>query len=191
MSTLTDGQRTALGKSVRDKLLAAHYSLRTEKIYLSWIKRFLIFHDWRNPAELTTDDINRFLTALAVERKVSASTQTQALSGVVFLYRNVLGRDMAFIEGFTRAKVSRRVPVVFTPDEVRRVLTQLSDTPRLAAGLMYGSGLRLMRVSQNVASAAGSRRKTPKKRSVHGVLEHFSAFFNAEPASAVVLRHPL
>ncbi len=125
-----------------------HLSIRTEKAYLAWIKDFLRYHrhkagQWRHPAEMGSREVNEFLTYLAVERTVSASTQNQALSGLLFLYRKVLEMELVF--DAERAKLPERLPVVLSLDEVRRVLAQVPPGPlRLMAGLMYGAGLRLM-----------------------------------------------
>lgn len=133
---------------VMDQLRAAlrsrHYSPRTEQAYTMWVRRFLHFHNLRHPAEMCDDEINEFVTHIAVEQKVSASTQTQALSALIFFYRNVIGYNVGELSGLVRAKKSRRLPVVLTRDEVRAVLDRLEGDKWLMASLMYGSGLRLM-----------------------------------------------
>jgi integron integrase len=118
-------------------------SRHTEDAYVGWIRRYILFHDKRHPAELGEVDVVRFLTDLAVERRVSASTQNQALSALVFMYRHVLGVPAGWPEGLVRAKRPRTVPTVLTPAEVRRVIRQLTGYQRLMAALLYGSGLRL------------------------------------------------
>lgn len=120
-----------------------HLSLRTEKAYIQWIRRFILFHGKRHPNEMGAEEIVAFLTHLAVHRKVSSSTQNQALSAILFLYRKVLRRDVQQLEGIVRAKRSRRVPVVLSRDEVRSLLAAIRGTDRLIASLLYGAGLRL------------------------------------------------
>jgi len=121
-----------------------HASPRTEQAYVAWARRFILFHGKRHPSELGPQEIGRFLTDLAVERRVSASTQNQALSALVFLYRHVLGMDFPELEGLVRARRPLHLPEVLTRDEVRRVLAELGGVPGLAARLLYGSGLRLL-----------------------------------------------
>lgn len=129
---------------VREAIRTRHYSIRTEEAYLQWIRRFIFFHGKRHPAEMGAPELEAFLTHLAVERNVAASTQNQALSAILFLYRDVLHVQLPWLDGVTRAKRPKRLPVVLTPDEVARVLSQLEGTPALMARLLYGSGLRLM-----------------------------------------------
>lgn len=129
---------------VRAEVRVRHYSLRTEQAYVDWIRRFILFHGKRHPDAMGEAEIQAFLTHLAVDKSVAASTQNQALSALLFLYRQVLGRELGDLSGVTRARRSRHVPVVMTRREVRSVLSQLGGTPRLVASLMYGSGLRLM-----------------------------------------------
>src|SRR5262249_5444546 len=121
-----------------------HYSIRTEEAYVGWIRRFILFHRKRHPKEMGEPEISQFLSHLAIEDHVTASTQNQALSALLFLYRNVL--DMAFpeLDGLVRAKRSKRLPVVMTRAEVKSVLARLHGTPRLVATLLYGTGMRLM-----------------------------------------------
>lgn len=129
---------------VRTACRLRHYSRRTETAYVQWVHRYVLFHGKRHPDELGTEHIRAFLTHLAVDGQVAASTQNQALNALLFLYRNVLGRDVEDEIGFTRAQLPRRLPVVLSPGEVRAVFEHLAGTPRLVAGLLYGSGLRLM-----------------------------------------------
>ena len=131
---------------IRDFLRVKHYSLRTEEAYLHWIKRFILFHGKRHPDELGPDAIRAFLTDLAVRGEVAASTQNQALSALLFLYQQILGRtDLTdVLNGVTPAKRPIKAPVVFTPTEARRVVDHLAGTYRIMAQLLYGSGLRLM-----------------------------------------------
>jgi integron integrase len=121
-----------------------HLSLRTEEAYCDWIRRFILFHQKRHPSEMGADQIRQFLTHLAVEANVAASTQNQALCALLFLYRDVLRIELPDIEGIERARRPARVPVVFTRQEVEMLLAQLAGTPKLIASLLYGSGLRLM-----------------------------------------------
>ena len=129
---------------VRAAIRARHYSRRTEDAYVAWIRRYILFHGERHPAEMSAPEIRRFLTALAVERKVASSTQNQALAALLFLYRDVLEQDLPWIGDIVRARRPRRLPVVLTPDEVRAVLSRLAGPPRLMAYLIYGTGLRLL-----------------------------------------------
>src|SRR5947209_11080150 len=121
-----------------------HFSLRTEQSYTGWIRRYILFHHKRHPSEMGSDEIRSFLADLAVKRLVSASTQTVALSALLFLYRDVLGIELPYIEEIERAKPSKRLPVVFTREEVRAVLAQLDGAHLLIASLLYGAGLRLL-----------------------------------------------
>jgi len=132
-----------LSQRVREVLRVRHYSLRTEKSYLRWMTRFVHFHDDRHPQEMGTDEVIAFLTHLAVDLEVSASTQRQAQSALVFLYRTVLGRRLDGLEAAVRVRARRHVPVVMTLDEVRAVLDHLRGPHRLLATLLYGCGLRL------------------------------------------------
>ena len=120
---------------VRDAARVRHYSRRTEAAYLAWIRRFIFFHGKRHPA---------FLSSLAVEGNVAASTQNQALSALLFLYRDVLEQDLPWLDDVVRAKRPARLPVVLTREEVRTVLLQMHGVPRLMAMLLYGAGLRLL-----------------------------------------------
>ncbi len=129
---------------VRGVLRRKHYSIRTEQSYVDWIKRFILFHGKRHPAQMDKADVTAFLTHLAVQRNVAASTQNQALSAVLFLYRDVLEVELGWVEGFERPKRPARLPVVLTPAEARAVLAQLEGTKWLMASLLYGCGLRLM-----------------------------------------------
>lgn len=129
---------------MREVIRTRHYSIRTEDSYLQWVRRFILFHHKRHPVDMGAPEVEAFLTYLAVERNVAASTQNQALSAILFLYRDVLGVDLPWLDGVTRAKKPQRLPVVLTPDEVARVLAIMEGTPALMARLLYGSGLRLM-----------------------------------------------
>ena len=121
-----------------------HYSLSTEKSYVGWIRRFILFHNKQHPREMAETEIRQFLSHLAVDTRVSASTQTVALSALLFLYRDVLKTELAYVDHIERARGSQKLPVVFTREEVQAVLVRLSGTQHLIACLLYGSGLRLM-----------------------------------------------
>lgn len=121
-----------------------HLSFSAERTYSDWIKRFILFHRKRHPSDMGAEEIRHFLSHLAVEGRVAASTQNQALAALLFLYRDVLGAELPFIDGIERAKRPQKVPVVFTREEVQAILSQLSGTYKLIASLLYGSGLRLM-----------------------------------------------
>jgi len=121
-----------------------NYSRATDRAYSVWIRRYILFHGKRHPADMAEPEVARFLSSLAIAGRVSASTQNQALNALLFLYREVLGKGLEDIHGVTRAKVSRRLPVVLTRPEVSCVIQQLEGTPWLMASLLYGSGMRLM-----------------------------------------------
>ena len=129
---------------LREALRSRHYSHRTEQTYCSWVKRFIYFHNVRHPQEMAEPEINAFLTYLAVKEKVAASTQNQALSAILFLYRHVLCREVGDLGEVIRARKPARLPVVLTRDEVKAVLANLSGDKWLMVSLMYGAGLRLM-----------------------------------------------
>src|SRR5262245_44664870 len=129
---------------VRDRIRTKHYSLRTEHAYLTWIRRFILFNNKRHPAEMSAAEIERFLSHLAVEGRVAASTQNQALASILFLYREVLEIDLPWIDNVVRARTPARVPVVLPRADVQRLLDHLHGELHLVAQLLYGSGLRLM-----------------------------------------------
>ena len=129
---------------IRADIRIRHYSRRTEEAYLGWIRRFIVFHGKRHPAELGADEITRFLSSLANERHVSASTQNQALSAILYLYRHVLKQEVPWLDDLVRAKRPQRLPVVLTRDEAGKILDQLNGTNWLMAALLYGAGLRLL-----------------------------------------------
>ena len=140
--------KSPLLQKVRDLMRTLHMSIRTEEAYVKWIDQFLRFQckklgQWRHPNEMGNDEVNEFLTYLAVERRVAASTQNQALSALLFLFRKVLQREIQL--NAPRAKTPERLPVVLSHDEVRRLLVNIPQGPmRAMAGLMYGAGMRLM-----------------------------------------------
>lgn len=129
---------------VRITLRTRHYSIHTEQVYVSWIRDFILFHEKRHPKELNASHISSWLSYLATHRHVAASTQNQALSAVLFLYRDVLDISLDRVEDVVRAKRPQRLPVVFTRQEAIDVLANLSGTHWLMANLLYGAGLRLM-----------------------------------------------
>ena len=129
---------------MREALTSRHYSRHTEESYCSWVKRFIVFHNKRHPLEMAEAEINAFLTHLAINKKVSASTQNQALSALLFLYRHVLHREIGNLGEVIRARKPQRVPVVLTREEVKAVMNYLTGSKRLMASLMYGAGLRVM-----------------------------------------------
>jgi site-specific recombinase XerD len=129
--------------SLRERLRARHYSLQTEHAYVQWVRRFIEFADFRHPKELGGKDVERFLTHLAVQRRVAASTQNQALAALLFFYREVLESKLPWLESIVRAKRPQHLPVVLSSEEVRRIFERLSGTELLIARLLYGSGLRL------------------------------------------------
>ena len=133
---------------VRAVLRARHYSRRTEESYVGWIKRFILFHGRRHPADLGEPEITGFLSALATERHVSASTQNQALAALLFLYQRVLERQLDWLEGMVHAKRPVRLPVVLSRGEVAVVLAHMQGIERLCASLIYGAGLRLLEALQ-------------------------------------------
>jgi integrase len=123
---------------------ARHFSRRIEKAYVHWAKRYIFFHGKRHPAEMGAREVTEFLTALAVRDKVAASTQNQALSALLFLYRHVLGVELPWLDDLVRAKRPQRLPVVLTREEVRAVLGRLDGVTRLMAIILDGTGLRLL-----------------------------------------------
>ncbi|MEO8162062.1 MAG: integron integrase [Arenimonas sp.] len=140
----TSGQEPRLLPSVRDKCRVKHFSPRTERAYVGWVKRFILFHEKRHPRTMGGPDVEQFLTHLAVVGKVAAGTQNQALSALLFLYKEVLGIDLPWLESLTRAKRPRRVPTVLSAAETQRLLARLDGRDWLMASLLYGTGMRLM-----------------------------------------------
>jgi integron integrase len=137
-------RRLRLMELVRKRLRERRYSTRTEVAYVGWIRRFILYHDRRHPRDLGEADVRRFLSDLVVREGVAASTQNQALAALTFLYEHVIGEPLGRVEGLTPARQRQRVPVVLSPEEVKRLLQTLDEPVKLAAMLMYGSGLRLM-----------------------------------------------
>jgi len=137
-------QPPRLLEQVRNKLRTLHYSLRTETAYVDWIRRYILFHGKRHPLEMGAPEIAAFLTHLATERSVSASTQNQALSALLFLYVKVLGVEVELLKDVVRAKKPRKLPVVLTQAEVQQLLEHLDGSMSLIVRLLYGTGMRLM-----------------------------------------------
>ncbi|PPT05891.1 Integron integrase IntIPac [Geitlerinema sp. FC II] len=132
---------------VRDAIRVKHYSYRTEQTYVQWIRRYILFHNKRHPNEMGVPEVEAFLTHLAVQNGVAAATQNQALSAILFLYKEILGRPLEGVDAI-RAKRSRRLPTVLTVEEARLVIHQMSGVHRLIVQLLYGSGLRLREAMQ-------------------------------------------
>ena len=131
-------------EQVREAIRVRHYSLRTEGTYVGWIKRFILFHGKRHPRDMGVQEVRQFLSHLAVAGHVAASTQSQALSALLFLYQQVLKQDIGWLDDVVRAKQPHHIPVVSTQDEVKAVLAHLSGTTWIMATLLYGAGLRLL-----------------------------------------------
>jgi integron integrase len=145
INRLSDNTRKPkLLDQVRLAIRTRHYSIRTEEAYVQWIKRFILFHHKRHPKEMGADEVSQFLSDLAVQRHVAASTQNRALSAILFLYQEVLKQDIGWLDNVIRAKKAKKLPVVLTREEVKAVVTILSGSKWVMANLLYGSGLRLM-----------------------------------------------
>jgi len=136
-------KRPKLLDQVKQKIRFLHYSLHTEKSYVHWVRRFILFHNKRHPKEMAGEEVASFLNYLANKEDVSASTQNQALAALVFLYKQVLDVDISEIPEFSYARKPKRLPVVLTQSEVKRIFEFLNEPHRCMVGLMYGSGLRL------------------------------------------------
>ncbi|MDD2684526.1 MAG: integron integrase [Gallionella sp.] len=129
---------------MRAEIRLRHYSIRTEEAYVDWARRFILFHNKRHPKEMGAEQVRDFLSHLAVERKVSASTQNQAKSALLFMYREVLQIELPWLSEVIAAKSAKRLPVVLTPTETRRLLNSMSGTMGLVTSLLYGTGMRLL-----------------------------------------------
>jgi integron integrase len=143
----TPEQPKRLLDQVRDKIRFKHYSLSTENAYLSWIKQFILYHGKRHPADMGAAEVEKFLTYLATQRHVSSSTQNQALSAILFLYREVLAITLPWLDSFERSKKPQRLPVVLTTMEVQALLREAATAPapiNFIIKLLYGTGMRLM-----------------------------------------------
>jgi integron integrase len=144
IQTFPSTPKLKLLDQVRQAIRTRHYSDRTEKAYVHWIKRYIFFHNKRHPVEMGEAEIARFLSSLASDGHISASTQNQALNALLFLYREVLGKSIGYVDGVVRAKRTPRLPTVLTRDEIKAILSQLQDVEWLMAAILYGAGLRLM-----------------------------------------------
>lgn len=145
INRMEDGARAPrLLDEVRRVLRLKHYSVRTETVYVGWIRRFILANGKRHPRDMGGTEVEGFLSQLAVQGKVASNTQNQALSALLFLYRNVLGIELPWMDGMTRAKRSQRVPTVLSRDEVKRLLVRMDGRTWLLASLLYGTGMRLM-----------------------------------------------
>ena len=133
---------------VRARIRVKHYSIRTEQAYVDWIKRFMVHFDKRHPRDLGAVEVEAFLTRLAVEGQVAASTRNQAKSAILFLYREVLAQELPWLDNVERAKPPQRLPVVLTRSEVQALLSRLTDTQWLIASLLYGTGMRVLEVAR-------------------------------------------
>jgi len=137
-----------LGKSelleqIRTELRTGHYSRRTEEAYISWTRRFILFHNKRHPKDMGTEEIKSFINNLATNHHVSSSTQNQALQGILFLYKNVLKKDIGWINEIKRTTRVKHLPVVFSKREVTKIFEHINDNAKLPSSLLYGGGLRL------------------------------------------------
>jgi len=147
----------AIGWAVRDAIRVRHYGRRTEEAYVTWIRRYIVFHHKTHPSKMGAPEIAAFLTSLAVRERVSASRQNQALSALLFLYRNVLAVDVGSIEPVPRARTPTHVPVVLSRDEVKRIMEQLSGIIWITVALLSGAGLRLRDCLDGAPACAASR----------------------------------
>ncbi len=142
-SATGNGPKPRLLDQVRETIRVKHYSPKTEDAYIGWIKRFIFFHGTRHPTEMGAEEVRQFVSHLALDRHVAASTQNQAFNALIFLYHEVLQIDLGQIVGAVRAKKPKRLPVVLTPEEVQTVLALLCGEVWLVCSLLYGAGLRL------------------------------------------------
>jgi integrase len=144
----SEPRRSPLLDRVRDRIRLKHYSIRTEQAYVDWIRRYVVFNGRRHPSELGSTHVEAFLTHLAVKRNVAASTQNQAKSALLFLYREVLGTELPWLDDVESAKRPRRLPVVLTAAEVHALLSRMHGRNGLIARLLYGCGLRLLEAAR-------------------------------------------
>jgi len=138
------GNKPKLLQQVRDVVRRKQYSIRTEQVYVDWIKRFILYHKKRHPREMGEEEVGEFLTHLARDCNVAPATQNQALSALLFLYKEVLKQEIGWLDNVERARKPSKLPVVLSHAEMKRVFAHLHGVPKLMAGLLYGSGLRLM-----------------------------------------------
>lgn len=141
---MSEPAQPRLLQQVRNRIRMRHYSIRTERVYVHWVCRYIRFHGMRHPAQIGAPELTAFLSDLAVTRHVSASTQNQALSALLFLYKEVLGVELPWLDEVRRAKKPHRLPTVLTQTEVRSLLAHVEGVPGLMARLLYGTGMRLM-----------------------------------------------
>ena len=136
-------KRQKLLDQIRTHLRVNHYSRKTEETYIGWIKRFILFHNKRHPNEMGKDEIQKFINHLAVEQNVSSSTQNQALQAILYLYKNILNKNVGWLDDIKHATRIKHLPVVFSRNETTKIFEHLNGTPKLIVSLLYGSGLRL------------------------------------------------
>ena len=141
---LSNRRQPKLLDRTRSEIRVRHYSIRTEEAYGAWIRRFLRFHKMQHPRDMGAEEVNRFLTHLAVDKHVAASTQRQALSAILFLYREVLGQKLPWLDDVVRAKQPKRLPTVLSREEVAAILSRLEGTAQLVVLLLYGTGMRIL-----------------------------------------------
>ncbi len=141
---LSNRRQPKLLDRTRSEIRVRHYSIRTEEAYVAWIRRFLRFHKMQHPRDMGAEEVNRFLTHLAVDKHVAASTQRQALSAILFLYREVLGQKLPWLDDVVRAKQPKRLPTVLSREEVAAILSRLEGTAQLVVLLLYGTGMRIL-----------------------------------------------
>ena len=135
--------KSVLLQQIKDKCTALHYSKSTASIYSNWCKQFIVYHNKRHPSELGENEISTFLSHLATDKNVSASTQNQALHSILFMYKQVLKIELPYIDDIVRAKKPKRIPIIFAEDEVVKIINELNGTSKLVVQILYGSGLRL------------------------------------------------
>ena len=180
----TGTKKSLLLDRVREKIRLKHYSIRTETAYIDWVRRFVVFHHRRHPRELGPEHVEAFLSHLAVQRNVAASTQNQAKSALLFLYKEVLGSELPWLDNVESAKRPQRLPVVLSHTEVDAVLSRMHGTNGLIARLLYGSGLRLMEAVRlrvknldlercEILASCLRRKKSISRKSVKGTLPFF------------------
>ena len=157
---------------VRAEIRVKHYSIRTEQAYVDWIKRFIVHFDKRHPRDLGATEVEAFLTHLAVEGQVAASTQNQAKSAILFLYREVLAQELPWLDHVERAKPPQRLPVVLTQAEVQALLSRLTDRQWLIASLLYGTGMRVLEVARLRAIKQAARDANLTKPATPNTLRH-------------------
>ncbi len=137
-------QKSRLIDQLRSALRVRHYSIRTEQVYVQWVKRYILFHHKQHPKDMGEKEITAFLSHLALDRRVAASTQSQALSAILFLYKHVLDHDLEWLNDIVRAKRPVRLPTVLSRDQIRPLLAELNGTNKLIGHLLYGSGMPLI-----------------------------------------------